>query len=162
MGSGLPKFPIEGGCQCGAVRYRMKAAPLAIYACHCKDCQRFSGTTHTISMVVQAETVELIAGTLHSFDKTADSGRVVRMFGCPDCGTKIWNEPLATPHILIMKAGNLDDMSWAEPIGNIWTASKAPWVTIDESAPHFPGQAPSRQPLIDAYSAMLAARMPST
>jgi hypothetical protein len=108
-------------------------------------------------MVVQAETVELIAGTLHSFDKTADSGRVVRMLGCPDCGTKIWNEPQSTPHILIMKAGNLDDMSWAEPIGNIWTASKAPWVVIDDSVPNFPGQPPSRQPLIDAYSAMLEA-----
>jgi hypothetical protein len=158
MDASLPKFPVEGGCQCGAVRYRMKAAPLAIYACHCKDCQRFSGTTHTISMVVQAETVELITGTLHAFDKTADSGRVVRMLGCPDCGTKIWNEPKATPHILIMKAGNLDDMGWAEPIGNIWTASKAPWVTIDESVPNFPGQPPTRQPLIDAYSAKLEAR----
>lgn len=152
MGRGLPKFPVEGGCQCGAVRYRMKAAPLAIYACHCKDCQRFSGATHTISMVVQAETVELIAGALHSFDKTADSGRVVRMLGCPDCGTKIWNEPKATPHMLIMKAGNLDDMSWAEPVGNIWTASKAPWVVIEESVPNFPGQPPTRQPLIDAYT----------
>ena len=98
MARGLPKFPIEGGCQCGSVRYRMKAAPLAIYACHCKDCQRFSGATHTISMVVQAETVELIAGTLHSFDKTADSGRVVRMLGwaggefavCERCDHVYW------------------------------------------------------------------------
>ena len=50
----LPAFPVEGGCQCGAVRYRLKAAPLGVYACHCKDCQRFSGTTHTLSMVVKA------------------------------------------------------------------------------------------------------------
>ena len=58
--------------------------------------------------------------------KLADSGRIVRMHGCPKCGYKVWNEPLSAPHLLVMKAGNLDDMSWAQPIGSIWTASKAP------------------------------------
>ena len=101
----LPVFPVEGGCQCGAVRYRLRAAPLGVYACHCKDCQRFSGTTHTLSMVVKADDVELIAGELTGFDKAADSGRTVRMLGCLRCGTKVWNEPLASPHLIIMKPG---------------------------------------------------------
>jgi hypothetical protein len=147
----LPDFPVEGGCQCGAVRYRLNAAPLAVYACHCKDCQRFSGTTHTISMVVRAADVELLGGALHGFDKAADSGRIVRMLGCSSCGTKIWNEPQASPGTLILKAGNLDDMSWAQPIGNIWTDSRAPWVVIDGNMPNFPGQPTSRQALIDAW-----------
>ncbi len=149
----LPAFPVEGGCQCGAVRYRLKARPLGIYACHCKDCQRFSGTTHTLSMVVDAADVELLAGELAAFDKAADSGRVVRMLGCRRCGTKVWNEPLSSPGLLIMKPGTLDDMSWAVPVGNIWTASRAPWAVIDPAAPNFPGQPPSRQPLFDAYAA---------
>lgn len=153
MAAGLPDFPVAGGCQCGAVRYDLKAAPLAVYACHCKDCQRFSGTTHTLSMVVKAGDVALTAGSLKGFDKPADSGRVVRMLGCAQCGTKIWNEPLASPEFIIMKPGTLDDMSWVQPIGNIWTASRAPWVEIDPAVPNFPGQPPNRQPLIDAWQA---------
>ncbi|MEO6012048.1 MAG: GFA family protein [Devosia sp.] len=152
----LPAFPVEGGCQCGAVRYRLKAVPLGIYACHCKDCQRFSGTTHTMSMVVNAGDIELIAGTLVGFDKAADSGRTVRMLGCAQCGTKVWNEPLASPAILVVKPGTLDDSSWARPIGNIWTDRALPWVTIDPDGPNFPGQPASRQPLFDAFAAEVA------
>ena len=152
----LPQFPVEGGCQCGAVRYRLLAAPLGIYACHCKDCQRFSGTTHTLSMVVRAETVELTAGALTGFDKAADSGRTVRMLGCAACGTKIWNEPLASPAIRVVRPGTLDDSSWARPVGNIWTDRAVPWVTIDPSVPNFAGQPTDRQPLFDAFAAEVA------
>lgn len=152
----LPEFPVDGGCQCGTVRYRLKAPPLGIYACHCKDCQRSSGTTHTLSMVVKAGDVELIAGDLVAFDKAADSGRTVRMLGCRECGTKVWNEPLSFPEIIVMKPGTLDDMSWAKPIGNIWTDRKQPWVELDPDVPNFPGQPPSRQPLFDAFAAELA------
>ena len=154
MAGRLPAFPVEGGCQCGAVRYRLQAPPLAVYACHCKDCQRFSGTTHTLSMVVPAGDVALTRGELRAFDKPADSGRTVRMMGCAQCGTKIWNLPLATPEYIIVKPGTLDDIGWVEPVGNIWTASKAAWVAIDDAVPNFPGQPPSRQPLIDAWQAI--------
>ena len=104
----LPEFPVEGGCQCGAVRYLLKARPLVVYACHCKDCQRFSGTTHTLSMFVKADDIELITGELRGYDKAADSGRTVRMLGCIECGTKIWNEPLSFPGILVVRPGTLD------------------------------------------------------
>lgn len=152
----LPDFPVEGGCQCGAVRYRLKAAPMGIYSCYCKDCQRFSGTTHTLSMVVHADDVELIAGELVGFDKAADSGRVVRMLGCRQCGTKVWNEPLSYPHLLIMKPGTLDDMSWARPVGSIWADRRQPWIELDPGVPNFAGQPPSRQPLLDAFAAEVA------
>ena len=75
----------------------LKARPVVVYACHCKDCQRFSGTTHTLSMFVKADDVELITGELKGYDKAADSGRTVRMLGCTECGTKVWNEPLSFP-----------------------------------------------------------------
>ena len=153
----LPTFPVEGGCQCGAVRFRITAPPQGVYSCHCKDCQRFSGGTHTISVIVKREHVTLLQGALHSFDKAADSGRVVRMQGCVQCGTKVWNEPLSFGALLVMKAGTFDDMSWARPIGNIWTASKAPWVEIDDLGPNFPGQPPDRQPLFDAWARAVAA-----
>jgi hypothetical protein len=148
----LPRFPVEGGCQCGAVRYQLTASPLGVYNCHCKDCQRTSGATHTIPVIVNKTDVHLAGGPTHTFDKSADSGRVVRMHGCVKCGTKVYNEPLSAPHMLVMKAGTLDDMSWARPIGNIWTASKAPWVEIDPALVNFPGQPPDRKPLFDAWA----------
>ena len=153
----LPKFPVEGGCQCRAVRYRITAPPLGVYNCHCRDCQRSSGGTHTMSMLMKRENVELLQGKLVGFDKRADSGRVVRMLGCAECGTKVWNEPQSFTAMIVVRPGTLDDMSWAVPVGNIWTASKAPWVKIDETLVNFPGQPPDRQPLFDAWERLVAA-----
>lgn len=153
----LPEFPVEGGCQCGAVRYRVTAPPMAVYNCHCTDCHRSSGATHSMSMIVASGTLELMAGELTAYDKAADSGRTVRMMGCARCGTKVWNEPQSFPAIIVLKPGTLDDMSWAVPIGNIWTDSRAPWVVIDETLVNFPGQPPDRQPLYDAWARAVAA-----
>ena len=108
-----------------------------------------SNTTHTISMIVDADNAELLQGELVTYDKPADSGRTVKMRACATCGTKIWNEP----PMPIMKAGNLDDLSWAKPIGNIWTASKVPWVEIDPDVPNFEGQPENRDALIAAWAA---------
>jgi hypothetical protein len=153
----LPQFPVEGGCQCRAVRYRITAAPLGVYNCHCKDCQRSSGATHSMSMFMRRADVVHLHGALTHFDKAADSGRTVRMLGCAACGTKVWNEPLASAQFLVLKPGTLDDMSWAAPVGNIWTASKAPWVEIDPALVNFPGQPVDRQPLFDAWARAIAA-----
>jgi len=110
-----------------------------------------------MSMFMKREHVELIQGELVGFDKAADSGRVVRMLGCAECGTKIWNEPQSFATMIVVRPGTLDDMSWAVPVGNIWTGSKAPWVEIDEALVNFPGQPPDRQPLFDAWTRLVAA-----
>jgi hypothetical protein len=147
----LPAFPVEGGCLCGAVRYRLTAPPLAVYTCHCRDCQRASGAGE-LSMPVQRETLEH-SGKLVHFDKTADSGRAVRMFRCAACGTRLWNAPLAFPGLLVLKPGTLDDPRWAAPVGNIWTDRRLPWIAIDPRLANFPRQPPDRQPLYDAWTA---------
>src|SRR5690606_7403753 len=105
----LPGFPVEGGCQCGATRYRLEAPPLAVYNCHCRDCQRSSGGTYSMSMPVQRSNVRHLSGRLDAYDKPADSGRTVRMLSCAECGTNVWNEPLAAPELLTLKPGTLDD-----------------------------------------------------
>ena len=150
----LPDFPLEGGCQCGAVRYRLTGAPLAVYNCHCKDCQRFSGAGWAMSMPIARERVELLAGDLDAYDSISDSGRTVRMFSCARCHTRVWNEPLSAPGLLVMRAGTLDDMDWAVSVGNIWTDSAPSWVAIDPALVNFPGQPPDRQPLYDAWTAL--------
>lgn len=153
----LPRFPVEGGCVCGAVRYRLTARPLGVYACHCKDCQRSSGTGYAISAMVETAALEVITGTLVGWEKRADSGRIARVMRCAQCGTNVWNEPLAAPHLRVLRPGTLDDSRWAAPVGNIWTDRALPWVVIDPNLPHFPGQPADRQPLYDAFAASVDA-----
>lgn len=147
----LPEFPVEGGCLCRRVRYRLKAAPQTVYRCHCKDCQRTSGAGYSMSAVVAEGDVELLGGELVPYEKTADSGRHPHMMRCSHCGTLLWNVPEGGG-TLILKPGTLDNMDWAEPVGNIWTASKAAWVEIEPDAVNYPGQAtPNRDRLVAAW-----------
>ena len=68
IGINLPQFPVEGGCQCGAVRYRLLGAPLTAYLCHCKDCQRLGGSAFSLSMPVAREHIELVSGTPFAYE----------------------------------------------------------------------------------------------
>ena len=148
---GLPVFPVEGGCQCGAVRYRLNASPLGVYNCHCKDCQRFSGAAWSMSMPVRSENFAP-SGETATYERVSDSGRSIVMHFCAHCHTWLWNEPLATPGLLVVRAGSLDNMDWAVPVGNIWLDSKAAWVDIDLTPVNFPGQPPNREALYDAWA----------
>ena len=147
----LPEFPVEGGCQCSAVRYRLTASPLSVYNCHCKDCQRYSGAAWSMSMVVAADSFEVLSGKTERYDRKADSGNVIAMHFCAHCHNWLWNEPPA-PGIKIVRAGSLDDLDWAAPVGNIWTDSKAAWVDIDPALVSFGKGAPDRTPLFDAWT----------
>jgi hypothetical protein len=157
----LPEFPVEGGCICGAVRYRVTAPPLGVYNCHCKDCQRSAGSAFSASMIVRRADFTVTAGETLIFDKRADSGRIVRQHSCPTCHTRLFNEPATSADTIILRPGTLDDSSWAVPAGNIWTESRAPWVEIDWSLPHFPGQPQSREPLFEAWRSRMGIANPA-
>ena len=146
----LPAFPVEGGCQCGAVRYRLKASPLTVYNCHCKDCQRFSGAAWSMSMMVRDEDFEVLSGEIVRYDRKASSGNVITMSFCARCHGWIWSIP-TLPGIMVPRAGTLDSMDWAEPVGNIWIDSKAAWVAIDPKLVNVPKGLVDRTPLFDAW-----------
>ena len=148
---GLPEFPVEGGCVCGAVRYRLNASPLSVYNCHCKDCQRFSGAAWSMSMIVRDADFDLLSGTLAHYPRKADSGNVIAMNFCAHCHGWIWNDP-PSPGIKVVRAGTLDDLDWAPPVGNIWTDSKAKWVDIDPTQVNFARGATDRTPLFEAWT----------
>jgi hypothetical protein len=105
-----------------------------------------------MSMPVNRKDFLRLKGELHHFDKQADSGRIVRMIGCPECDNNIWNEPLSFPDLIVIKPGTLDDMSWAAPVGNIWTAKRAPWIPINGDLVNFEHQPVSRDPLYAAWT----------
>jgi hypothetical protein len=135
------RLPLTGGCCCGGVRYAITGLPTALYCCHCKDCQRQSGSAFAMSMFVPRDALAITAGRPKSWRRRADSGRLMRCVFCADCGTRLYNEPESRPETVVVKPGTLDDTSWLDPAGEIWTASRQPWVPLPPGSPCFVGQA---------------------
>jgi hypothetical protein len=144
-------LPLTGGCQCGAVRYEIGAAPLTLYACHCTDCQRQSGGTLSLSMVVKRAAIKLTAGTTREWRRVHASGRIIDCYYCDACGTRLWHNPGRVPDLAILKAGTLDEARTLSPIGHIWIKSAQPWVNIPADAVNYDAQPPDLSRLIDAW-----------
>lgn len=142
----LPALPLTGGCQCGQVRYSIKAAPYVFYLCHCTECQRHTSSAFGESLRVLSEALE-VTGALKTYRRTAESGAKREGHFCPHCGVRIVHGTVGAPMVNI-KAGTLDDASWLVPAGHIWTRSKQRFVAIDASELHY-----ERQP-DDGYAAM--------
>lgn len=127
----LPRFPVEGGCACGAVRYRLKEAPFCIYTCHCTDCQTLSTSAFTLTMPVRPEALEILQGELKTWIRVPPSGNQLPQHVCANCGVRIYSEPAAR-RTYSLRCGSLDDTSWIEPVAAIWMRSAQPWVRMPE------------------------------
>ena len=127
---------MEGGCTCGAVRYRLKARPLFVHCCHCSWCQRESGSAFVVNDFIEASQVELLKGKLTQTTLPSASGKGQVFWRCADCGVTVWsNYPQAGPHIHFIRAGTLDDPSQAPPDIHIYTSTKQSWVIIPDGVP---------------------------
>ena len=126
-----------GRCQCGQVRYRCDAAPLALYVCHCTNCQAQSASAFGISYVVHRSAVQLIAGKPAYHEWDTDSGRRSRGAFCRQCGTRLWHESLDPERAVSIKGGSLDEPVDISEAVHIWTASKLPGVVIPDGARQF-------------------------
>ena len=121
---------ITGGCLCGQIRYRAEAEPKFVSVCHCRDCQRFTGSAFAVVVALPKDAVT-ITGTLKGFAKPGDSGKPIERRFCPDCGTSVLDEAEALPGIVMIAAGTLDDASWVKPRSEIYCASAQPWLRFD-------------------------------
>ncbi len=130
----------EGGCQCGAVRYRVEGDPVSVGICHCTQCQRQSGSAFGMSFIVPKEAFQLSSGRLKTFTRTSDSGRPVVCAFCPECGTRIYHETRWLDGVLNIKPGTFDDTSFLRPTGQVWTAKKQGWLDISSAIRAFEGQ----------------------
>ena len=126
----------EGGCACGAVRYRLASEPMFIHCCHCLNCQRQTGSAFVINLLIEADRVEQVAGAPEPIGVPRDDGSSQTVFRCPTCQVAVFSE-YGRPQILFVRAGTLDDPSWVRPDVHIYTRSKVPWVTLPDSVPAF-------------------------
>ena len=128
--------PPEGGCSCGAVRYRLTSDPLFVHCCHCLNCQRQTGSAFVINLLIEADRVESLAADARPVDVPRDDGSSQRIYRCPACQVAVWSR-YTRPDVLFVRGGTLDDPSAVTPDVHIYTRSKVPWVTLPESVPAF-------------------------
>jgi len=126
----------EGGCSCGAVRYRLASDPMFVHCCHCLNCQRQTGSAFVVNLLIEADRVELLAGDPEPVDAPRDDGSSQRIYRCPTCEVAIYSE-YGRSEVRFVRAGTLDDPKGITPDVHIFTKSKVGWVTLPESAPAF-------------------------
>jgi hypothetical protein len=128
--------PREGGCACGAVRYRLTSDPLFTHCCHCLNCQRQTGSAFVINLLIEADRVELLAGDPQPVDVPRDDGSSQRIFRCPTCQVAVFSQ-YTRPEVRFVRGGTLDDPSEVMPDVHIFTRSKLPWIALPSSVPAF-------------------------
>jgi hypothetical protein len=128
---------MEGGCACGAVRYSLNAAPMFVHCCHCKDCQRQTGSAFVLNALIEADEVTLHAGAPEPSRMPTDSGRPHDIWRCPGCGTAVWSTYGGVSAIRFVRVGTLDEASALKPDVHIYTRSKQPWLELSPDIPAF-------------------------
>jgi hypothetical protein len=128
--------PLEGGCACGAVRYRLRSDPLFTHCCHCLNCQRQTGSAFVINVLIEADRVDLLSGTPQPVDAPRDDGSAQRIFRCPTCQVALFSE-YGRPEVRFVRGGTLDRPAEVTPDVHIFTRSKLDWVTLPDTVPSF-------------------------
>ncbi|MEW6271810.1 MAG: GFA family protein [Thermodesulfobacteriota bacterium] len=120
-------LPQPGGCQCGALRYEIRNPPLMVYNCHCTNCRRIGGGAFSTPVTVVEADFAFTAGEPRTFEWTSDAGNRRLGWFCGACGSRIAHGQIPSSGVLSVRSGTLDDTSWVEPVGDIWTRSAQPW-----------------------------------
>jgi hypothetical protein len=127
----------EGGCACGAVRYRLNSKPMFVHCCHCRDCQRQTGSAFVINALIETDRIALLSGEPESVGVPTDSGRPHDIYRCPKCRTALWSDYGRRPTLRFVRVGTLDEPSALSPDVHIFTRSKVPWVGLPSNVPAF-------------------------
>ena len=127
----------EGGCACGAVRYRLTAAPMFVHCCHCRDCQRQTGTAFALNALIETAHMQQLSGAPESVSMPTDSGRPHDIYRCPACQVALWSDYGRRGVLRFLRIATLDQPHAITPNAHIFTRSKVPWVTLPEGVPAF-------------------------
>jgi hypothetical protein len=134
MGDATKHF--EGGCDCRLVRYRMTDTPLFVHCCHCRWCQRETGSAFVLNAMIEAERVELLSGEVEVVHTPSYSGRGQNISRCPECRIALWSTYSGAGELIrFVRVGTLDDPDRFPPDIHIYTQSKLPWVLLPPGVP---------------------------
>ncbi len=129
--------PLEGGCGCGQVRYRLASAPMFVNCCHCTNCQRQTGSAFVINALIETDRIEVLSGSPEPVAMPTESGRPHDVYRCPKCKTAVWSNYGARPSLRFVRVGTLDHAASVVPDAHIFLRSKLPWVVLPVAAPAF-------------------------
>jgi hypothetical protein len=133
---------VQGGCRCGAVRYKLALDALPrTYACHCRDCQTWSGSAFSQQTFLPAASLS-VTGPLAVYELTNPSGRTSVQRMCAVCHTRVYNSNSARPGVVVVRAGTLDRSDELEVVAHIWVKRKQPWLKLPAEVPAWSEAAP--------------------
>lgn len=128
---------MEGGCSCGAMRYRMTTPPLIVHCCHCSWCQRETGSAFVINAVIESDRL-MVDGTPDYVLTPSESGKGQEVARCPTCRVALWSHYASSRRrSAFVRVGTLDNPAMCPPDVHIFTSSKLPWVILPEGAKIF-------------------------
>lgn len=128
---------ITGGCLCGKVRYSADAEPVFTGVCHCRNCQKETGSAFS-TVVAVPEAAVTVTGQLKTYEDKGDSGQTIFRRFCPECGSTVMGEAKVMPGLLLIGAGTLDDPSWLKPAMQVFCDSAQPWLSLEGEWQRFP------------------------
>jgi hypothetical protein len=158
--------PLDGGCDCRHVRYRVTTRPLIVHCCHCSWCQRESGAAFALNAMIEADRVRLLSGEVRLVDTPSASGEGQKIARCPRCLIALWSHYAgAGPILSFVRVGTLDEPDRLPPEIHIFTSTKQAWLQIPAGTPavagyydrekYWPAESLARSrailPLIEAY-----------
>lgn len=125
----------EGGCSCGVIRYRLQVAPMITHCCHCRDCQRQTGSAFVINALIETDRIEMLSGAPKAYAQPSERGHDI--YRCEACGTAVWSDYGKRPYVRFVRVGTLDDAHAIPPDVHIYTRSKQPWVELPAGVPAY-------------------------
>ena len=132
-------FPLEGGCDCQAVRYRMETKPLFVNCCHCRWCQRETGASFALNAMIETDRVTVLAAKPEMVDTPSNSGKGQKIARCPKCRIAVWSHYAgAGPIVAFVRVGTLDNPDACPPGIHIFTESRQPWLVLPPGTPAVP------------------------
>jgi hypothetical protein len=128
---------MAGGCACSAVRFRLASPPMFVHCCHCRDCQRQTGSAFVLNALIEADRVILLSGKPEPTTVPTDSGRPHEIYRCPSCKVAVWSVYGVVPKLRFVRVGTLDDPAALTPDAHMCVRSKLPWVVFPPGVPSF-------------------------
>jgi hypothetical protein len=128
---------LDGGCACARVRYRLSSPPMFVHCCHCRDCQRQTGSAFVLNALIETDRIILLSGDVEPIQVPTESGRPHDIYRCRICQTALWSDYGRRPPLRFVRVGTLDDPAAMPPDVHIFTRSKLPWIELPPSVPAF-------------------------